>query len=155
MADDKKVQKFQARDFGMVQFKFNRWSLELSESQELESVFDGPAWVNLAPAIMGHNKAGGRGDIIEIRKLDTGLYAEVMIQEIGQGFVKVVPIRAYQPEVIAIADDVPFKTRWNVGKRSHEVIRRADNQVMAGGFQTQQSAAAWIDNHMKAMRQAA
>lgn len=154
MTDEKRAQKFLNKDFGVVQFKFNRWSLELAPDQDVESVFDRAAWVNLAPVIMGHDKSRGRGDIIEIRNLATGLYAEVMVQEIGPGFVKVVPIRAFEPKAVELPESSPLETRWNVGARAHEVIRKADKQVMRGGFQTKESAAAWIAEHLQAMKAA-
>lgn len=150
MTDNKTV-KFQRRDFQVAGQLFNRWQMNLPANVELETVFEPAAWTHLVDAIWGHNKAGGRGDIIEVRKLDTGLYAEVMVTEISAGFVKVAPIRAYEPKVVEVAESVPFSTRWNVGKLRHEVLRKADNQIMAGDFQSKQSAVEWIDNHMKAM----
>lgn len=147
--------KLDRRIFNVAGQFHNRWQLDLPEHIELDAVFDPSAWVHLVDVIWGHDKKGGRGDIIEIRKIDVGLYAEVMVQEVGPGFVKVVPIRAYEPKAVEIAEEVPFKVQWNPGRQRHEVRRKADNQVMAGDFQSKESAKAWIDNHMKAMQKAA
>lgn len=139
------------RQFGLVEFKFRRWSAELTEEQTLEIALDPTFWAGQVDKIMGHDKSKGRGDIIEIRKADISLYAELLIVEIGAGFVKTVLISEAKPESIEIPASSPLATKWNVGKRCHEVVRVADNQVMHSGFQTKTSAAAWIDDHLKKM----
>jgi hypothetical protein len=145
--------KFKEKNFGVSTFKFNRWSLELDEGESIDDVSNSAAWANLAPVVMGFDKTApkGRGDIVEVRKMDSGLYAEFLIREIGPGFVRLTALREFEPETAEIAEGVPFITRWNVGKRSHEVLRKSDSAVMQGGFQSKDSAVAWIENHMKAV----
>lgn len=155
MTEPTKAAKLADRNFGVASFKFNRWSAELDETQTLDDALLPAFWANLSAQIMGHDKTRGRGDIIEVRKRDTGLYAELIVTEIGPGYVKVEPIRAYEPKVTEVPDDVPFITRWNVGKRLHEVLRKADNQVMTGGFQSKEKAVEWIADHMAKMKVAA
>lgn len=132
-------------------FVFNRWSALLEEQQTIEDALDAKFWTDQVGKIMGHDKTRGRGDIIELRKLSTGLYAELIILEIAVGFVRVGLVRASEPEQVAIAEDSPLTTRWNVGARSHEVIRVSDKAVLQGGFQTKASAAAWIADHVAKM----
>ena len=141
------------RNFGLTSFKFNRWSVELPEEHELEHALEPSFWVDIASQVMGHDKANpkGRGDVIEVRKLDTGLYAELIITEVGNGFLKVRQLLRDQPVIPEIAEDCPLKTKWNVGKRMHDVIRAADGQVMASGFQSKDKAIAWIEDHLRKM----
>lgn len=141
------------RNFGLSSFKFNRWSVELPEEHSLEDALEPTFWVDIAPQVMGHDKAApkGRGDVIEVRKLDTGLYAELIITEVGNGFLKVRQLLRDQPAVAEIAEGSPLKTKWNVGKRLHDVVRAADGQVMATGFQTKEKAIEWIDDHLRKM----
>lgn len=139
-------------NFGVASFKYNRWSATLSEAQTLEDALEPTFWSAQAEHMMGHDKRGGRLDIIEVRKPDSGLYAELIVEEIGKGYVKVRPLRLSEPQPTkAISDSSPFETRWNVGNKCHEVVRKADKQVMRGGFQSKAGAADWIAEHMKAM----
>lgn len=141
------------RNFGITTFKFNRWSVELPEEHSLEDVMEPTYWVDIASQVMGHDKAApkGRGDVIEIRKLDTGLYAELIVTEVGNGFLKVRQLLRDQPAVPEVSEGSPLKTKWNVGKRSHDVVRAADGQVMASGFQTKEKAIEWIEDHLRKM----
>lgn len=144
--------KFAERSFGVASFKYNRWSLDLAEAHTLEDALnDTSLWSNIVNQIAGHDKTKGRGDVVEVRKADTGLYAELLIVEIGPGYVKAEPIRAYEPKVPEVPEGVPFVTKWNVGKRTHDVVRKADGQVMVGGFQTKVKAIEWITDHMSKM----
>lgn len=139
------------RNFGVSTFKFNRWSAELEEAETLDDALDPTFWATQVGKLMGHDKTKGRGDIIEVRKADTGLYAELLVTEIGVGFIKVKLIARAGDEAVALPKDAAFTTRWNPGKKTHEVIRRHDNTVMVGGFQSKLAAADWIADHLKAM----
>lgn len=143
----------QTRNFEAAGFRYNRWQADLDENQTLEQALEPTFWRHVSTKIMGHNQATpkGRGDLIEVRKLDTGLYAELLITEIGNGYVKVAMLRMAEPDVADVPDDAPFLTRWNVGKRGHEVLRRADKMVMSGPFQSKAGAVAWISDHMAKM----
>lgn len=145
--------RLKSQNFSAFGFKYNRWQATLDETQVLDDTLDPTFWSEQAAKIMGHDQAnpGGRGDIIEIRKPDTGLYAEVLIVEIGPGFVKVIPVRVAAPETAEVPEKSPLTTKWNAGKRTHDVVRKSDGQVMRAGFQTKPAATAWIVEHLKAM----
>lgn len=144
------------RNFGELSFKFRRWSAELSEDQTIEDALSPEFWKNIATALVGYDKAHpkGRGDIIEVRKPDTGLYAELIVTEVGRGFVRVRPIKAYEPPKVEAAAASPLTTKWNIGNKTHDVIRKSDGQVMATNFQTKESAVKWIDDHLFKMKAA-
>ena len=149
------TRKFSERNFGLAEFKRNVWHLQLEENESFDDAQNGSSWSNLVAKIVGHDKIRGVGDRIEIWKPDTGAFGEMIINEIGPGYVRASFIRAYEPKPVEIEDSVPFVIRWNVGKRKHEVLRRADNQVMAGDFQSKAKAAEWINDHMAKTKVAA
>ena len=139
------------RNFGVESFKHNRWSYDLDETESLEDAQRPEFWAGVVDKISGHDKQGGRGDIIAVRKLDSGLYAELLILELGPGYIRTQLVRESIPAEVTVPEDSGLTTRWNVGKRAHDVIRVSDKQVMAGGFQTKAGAAEWINKHTKAM----
>ena len=144
------------KNFGLSSFKFNRWSAELEEAQTLDDALDPTFWANHVETIQqdktgGARKLHGRGDIIEVRKLDSGLYAELLVVETGRGYVRTVLVREAKLPEVSAPEESPLTTRWNVGNRCHEVIRKADSVVMQGGFQTKAAAVAWIADHLGKM----
>lgn len=136
------------RNFGEISFKFRRWSAELSPDQSLEDCLVPEFWKQQAQVIAGHDKANpkGRGDIIEVRKPDSGAYAEFIVTEVGPGFVRVRPLKAYEPPKVSERPDSALTTKWDIGRKVHNVVRKSDGQVMAAGFQTKDAAVAWIEN---------
>jgi hypothetical protein len=134
-----------ARNFGEVSFKFRRWSAELTPDQTLEDALVPNFWKGQAEIVRGHSPTApkGRGDIIEIRKPDTGLYAELIVVEIGPDFIRTQPIKAYIPDDVQDPDGV-LVTKWNFGKKMHEVVRKSDGTVIKSDFQTKQAAVDWI-----------
>ncbi len=145
-----KVRKFSERNFGVASFKYNRWSLDLEENQTIEHALDPSNWAHLASRIMGSDKANpkGRGDIVEVRKIETGLYAELIVTEVSQSHVRVRLLRNQEAEAKPVPEESPLKPRWNPGRKMHEVVRVADNAVMQSGFQTRDLAVNWISDHL-------
>ena len=135
-----------ARSFGEVSFKFRRWSAELSPDQSLEDALVPEFWKLQAEVIRGHDKENpkGRGDIIEVRKPDSGLYAELLVLEVGPGFLRVKPLKSYEPEAVEAAESSSLTTKWNFGKKMHEVVRKSDGTIIASNFQTKDAAVKWI-----------
>ena len=101
--------------------------------------------------MMGFDKSKGLGDIIEVRKPDTGLYAELIVLAIGKGYVKTDVLLKYEPKTVNLDKGSPLATRWNVGRNCHEVVRESDKTVMQGGFQSKADAVAWIAGHLRDM----
>lgn len=152
-AADTRATRLHDKGFGVASFKFNRWSCELDVNQTLDDALRPEFWANVAGKIVGHDQANpkGIGDIIEIRKRDTALFAEVIIVAIGAGHVRVAPLRAFVPPDVSEPEGAPLTTRYNIGRRCHEVIRKDDKTVMASGFQLKEDAVGWINTHLKAM----
>lgn len=141
------------KSFAVASFRYNRWSADLDENQTIEDALEEQFWASIADKIMGQDKNNpkGIGDIIEIRKRDTALFAEVIVVAIGKGFVKVQPLRAYEPKAVSEQEGSPLIARWNPGKKCHEVIRKNDKTMMASNFQTREMAVKWIEDHIAAM----
>lgn len=129
----------------------NRWQAYLTEEQTLQNALEGPFWTDAAEIIKGFDGKGGRQDIIELRKPDTGDYWELMIDEIGKGYLRVRVIYRDTPPAVSVPDDSPLAVKWIVGNKTYDVIRKLDGEVLARGFQTKRLAAEWIAKHRSVM----
>lgn len=116
----------------------------LGEAHKMDDVENSRLWGDLLGKI-------ARGDTVEAFKPDSGEWARFVVCEAGPGFIKIGKTESYTPAVIEIPASGSLDAKWNVGKRSFDVIRKIDNYVMATGFQTKASASAWINDHMKKM----
>lgn len=146
-------QRCRASEFGVLEYKYPRYSVELTEAQTLEDAVEPSFYSDIADKIIGGDKTKpqGRGRIIEVRKLSIALYAELLITETGPGFIRTKLLRSTDDGSVELPKDCPLGIKWNAGTKTHEVVRTSDNQVMRGGFQTQNGAAGWIVDHLKAM----
>lgn len=147
------VARLRGGDFRAFGHGYNRWQADLTEEQTLADALEPAFWQDVAAKIMGHDKARPLGlmDIIELRKRDTLDYWELQVVGVGNGYLKVRAIRESVSPEVKLPEGSSLKSRWNVGKRSHEVVSLTTQQVVAGGFQSPAEAAAWIAEHMKAM----
>jgi hypothetical protein len=139
------------RDFGLESYKYNSWAYDLEEPFTFEDVMNPAFWSTQAQKVMGHDKTKpkGRGDMLLVRELRTGSLRKYLILEIGGGFIKLGEIEAYRPVEVKLDENAPLKVRWNKQKSTHEVVRKADGEVLAGGFQLRDSATDWAKAHLK------
>lgn len=143
----------QMRNFGLIEFKRRVYDYELTADQSVEDALEPTFWTDAVAGVMGYdaNNPKGRGDIIKLWKPDTSESATLRIIEIGKGYIKTrLEGRWTEGATKQLPDDARFTTRWNVGRRCHEVVR-GDGQVMSGGHQTKDGATEWIAQHLKAM----
>jgi hypothetical protein len=145
------AQKMLTKNFGLAEFKRRRWAADLDEAQSLEDALEPAFWSHMVEAIMGQDKKGGRGDIIEVYKADTSQFAELLIVEIGVGYVKTKLLRDTGADDAQLPEDAPLKTKWNFGAKTHDVVRADDGTLIQGGFQTKSAAIEWINNHQVKM----
>lgn len=150
-AASEKAKQLADRHFGLEQFKYQRWAAELDESTTLDDARDPRFWAGQASKMMGYDGRKGRGDIIVVRKPDSGLYAELLVTEVGPGFVRTVVVFEAEPEAVDLPAKCPLETRWSAGKGLHEVIRRADKHLMHPGFPTKVAAVTWIVAHLASL----
>lgn len=144
--------RMHGKNFGQAAFRYNEWSADLDEHQTLEEVLLPRFWVDQAALLMGFDKGNpkGRGDLIHIRKLDTGLYAKLLVVEIGTGYVKTVVVEKAEAPTVVLPDASPLEWKWNAGRKAFDVVRK-DGFVLSTGHQTKAAAKDWIDTHTKAM----
>lgn len=147
-----RISRMHGKNFGQAAFRYNEWSADLDENQTLEDALQPRFWVDQASTLMGFDKVNpkGRGDLIHIRKLDTGLYAKLLVVEIGAGYVKTVVVERAEAPSVALPEASPLEWKWNAGRKAFDVIRK-DGFVLSSGHQTKAAAKAWIDDHTKAM----
>lgn len=149
-----RASRARASDFGVGSFKYTVWSYELSENQTQEDALNPRFWVDVVDKVIGQDKTKpqGRGQEIRCWKADTAHLFYLVIVEIGPGFIKTKLVRDGGAEAVKeLPEASPLTTKWNVGKRMHDVIRKVDGHVMASNFQSKQAAADWIADHLKAM----
>lgn len=138
-------------------FATNIWRADLPEDQKFEDCAEPRFWTHVAHKIAGDNPNDyrGIGDEIAVFKRDTMERRKYLIAGIGANFIKLAEFeRAGLPAVSDLPADSPLKTRWNPGKKCHEVVRIESGNmvtVMQSGFQDKAGAAGWIENHTKAM----
>lgn len=141
----------------MSGFASNIWRVDLPEHQTFDDCLDPTFWMHVVTKVAGEDKAAfrGVGDKIVAFKRDTMSLREYMISGIGEGFIKLVEAAKYDsPAAPELPASSPLQTRWNVGKRGHEVVRTEAEgivTVMAGPYQTKDQAVAWITDHLKKM----
>lgn len=138
-------------------FATNIWRVDLPEDQSFDDCLDQTFWMHVVDKVAGDKKDNPRGigDEVSVFKRDAMAKRRYMITGIGAGFIRVVEIeRAEIATPTELRENSPLQTRWNVGKRGHEVVRNeAAGQVtvMAGPFQTKGEAVDWINDHLQKM----
>lgn len=144
----KPTPKLLAKDFNLAQFQSNRWAIRLLEGQSVEDCLKDSFWANIAAKLK-------RGDVIEVRNDECTMYAELFVRAVPlQGspmtWAKVAILRepVYFDLPTAIPDQKAFRVSWNVGGRSYDVRRVADNEVVSRQHPTREQAEAWIADHL-------
>jgi len=138
-------------------FVSNVWSAQLKESQTFEHCLEPAFWMDVVTKVLGDDKTNTRGllDKVVARKADTMQVADFIIVGIGPGRMRLVEERRFVGAAVPeLKADSPLKTRWNPGKKGHEVVRQdgeSSVSVMAGPFQDKGAAVAWINDHMTKM----
>jgi hypothetical protein len=147
---EKRAERVLTQNFGLLEFKRDIWFYEVPEQQTKEDLLRPEFWADRVDTIRGPGKEKGLGHLIVLDKPDTGWMAFARINAIGQGFMKISFFSESKPEQVE-APEGPLTTRWNVGRRCHEVFRASSNTMMATGFQQKADALAWIADHLKDM----
>ena len=111
-------------------------------------------WVHVVH-LFKPNPTTGTGDatgsVIELRTEDHAFYARLYVravQERGLVVELMSPDKAgvcyFGPKKIAYGEG--FKTRWNVGKKGFDIIRKSDKEIVGDGakFPTKEMANDWI-----------
>ena len=140
------------RDFKISEYEYARFSARLGVGVTIEDALKPEFWVHVvhllakAPVTGEPDKAGA---VIEIRTVDHSFYAELYVRAVQDRGLLVSVLREpvyFGPKEVSTAQ---FETRWNVGKRGFDVLRKSDREIVAGGLPTREAAAEWIEKTMK------
>jgi hypothetical protein len=137
-------------------FVTNVWRADLPEDQNFDDCLNPSFWMHVVEkVIVDKASPRGIGDELVVFKRDAMAKRRYMISGIGDGFMRLVEIeRASVASPLDLRPDSPLQTRWNVGKRGHEVVREdapGSVTVMAGPFQSKGEAVDWINDHLQKM----
>ena len=91
------------------------------------------------------------GAIIYLRTDDHALYCQLYVRAVRQAGLDVAIVGAptnFGPEVLNTGG---YESRWNVGKRGYDIIRKSDRSIVADGknMRTRDDVQAWIDESKK------
>lgn len=131
--------------------KHTIWSLDLQEEETIDLAMDRSAWKSVVAS--RHPRPG---DTIQVRAHDDSRYWSLFVLGTGPGWLKASIIEQTRAEAVPeLPEDCPLTTKWIVGNRTYDVIRRGDNTVLKGGFKMKPDAIAWIVEHLSSMSRAA
>lgn len=85
---------------------------------------------------------------------DDGLYfAELLVQDVGSGYVKTAVLRFVElaPPIKVEGEATKFDVKWMGPHKKHVVIRKSDNFMVREGLATKSEAHDWVAGHVKAM----
>lgn len=140
------------RDFKLIEYEYARFSARLPVGVSFQEVLKPEFWVQIVHLLRKNtitNEPDRSGAIIEIRTEDHAFYAELYVRAVQE---KGLIVGVLKEPVYFGLDEVRsdrFETRWNVGKRCHEVVRKSDKNVVQTDLPTKEAAKAWIDTTMK------
>ncbi len=152
---EEQPKKLHQKYFQRTEFAYARMSATLPVDVTFEDCLNPEFWVNIAHLLQVTPVTGEpdrSGAIIEVRTADHAFYAELYVRAVhDQGLIVSVlrEPKYFTPEENAAPG---FNTRWNVGKRRHEVIRKSDNKIVAGDFKIKEDALQWINETIAAMK---
>src|SRR3990167_4368254 len=140
--------------FQGAEYAYAVYAVTLPEGWTVEDALKPEFWVNVAHKFSKQPVTGEpdkTGAIIELRTVDHAFYARLYVRAVQERALIVTlleaPIYFGPKEVLSFS----FSIRWNVGKRGYDIIRKSDNQIVAGGekIKTKDDAQAWIDETVK------
>jgi hypothetical protein len=148
-------QRILQKDFKLVEYASRRWSAALQEGQTLDDTLTPEFWSNVA---RGDNRSILAGDVIEVRSFDHSFFAELYVRKVDPGTCLVALLRAVDfvdraAETKTAKHPGALTPRWNVGKKTWDVIR-SDGELVSGGHKLKEDAQAWIAEHLRALKAA-
>lgn len=121
------------------------WVVNAEEGTTIRDILDPGYWAHCAAQMQVY-------DHVEVR-LETGQWvAELIVLDVGRNYARM--FLSKQHDLADTPLDTPVgavthKTDWKGPQRKWCVIRLADSASVQEGFNDKQSAAAWMDNHIR------
>lgn len=152
MPEDKVVsvdppRKLLEKDFQLdEQFVYARACVTLPVGWAFEECLKPEFWVNIAPKFKKDQFTNGpekTGAVVTIRTADHAFYAELYVRAVRERdlIVSIVKEPVYFGPKEVQSDK--YETRWNVGKRSYDIIRKSDKEIV-GEAKTKEGVVDWI-----------
>ena len=122
------------------------WAYRLDENEAYELTLDPPAW----SPVIARWRGMRAGDLIHVRNFDNSFFAELFVRATGENWLRAVENRKHDHRVkSALPANVPLQRKWNVGKKTYDIVRKDDGAVLASGLKTVEDADAWIKDHLQ------
>ena len=104
------------------------------------------------PAFLSHVASYLRPfDRIEVLPEDGSYFAELIVRSAGRQHAKLSELRKVDLEAIAVDTDSRFRVAFQGAHKKHVVVRTRDNTPLQGGFDTAESAYAWLLANVKSL----
>jgi hypothetical protein len=159
LEERRKVQPYRLlqKDFQETAFGRGHFTVTLPIGVEFEDALKQEFWVNVSHLLESKpntNEPDLAGSIIIIDSADRGWVAELYVRAVVERglIVGIKQKPVYQgPKT---SGNKLFDTRWNPGKKGHEIIRMSDREIVgdASQFPIKEDALEWINNTITAMK---
>ena len=130
--------------------RYGRMEVTMPVGFTIEDAMKPECWANVAHQfrkVAMTNDPDQVGTILELRTEDHAFYAELYIRAVNERSLTVAILREPVYFGPAAVKSAGFETRWNVGKRGFDVLRKSDRQIVAdaASIKTREQAQDWID----------
>ena len=141
--------------FQSSEFAYANLSATLPVDWTVEDALKPEFWVHAADMLQKTpvtNEPDKAGAIIELRTVDHAFYARLYVRAAQERGLIVQLLGEPVYFGLKSVESASFETRWNVGKRGYDVIRKSDREIVVDGSKipTKEAAQDWIDKTLKA-----
>lgn len=150
LAEKKTPPSLHASKFHIDGHQYIRFSATLPVGVTIEDALQPEYWVHICHILQKEPVAGDRdkaGSIIEVRTEDHAFYAELYVRAVQERGLIVELVRdvvSFGPK--EVLKEEGFETRWNIGKKGFDIIRKTDREIVADAatLPTKEMANEWI-----------
>lgn len=143
----KAVRKLNINDLQEAQYAYGRFSVTIDPEWSLADVLKPEFWSNVSHRFAFDKvtqTSSQRGAIIDVRKEDNSLYAELYVVDADKTSLTVELLRKYEfGKKLNTVESTQYESRWNAGKKAYQVIRNSDREVVEQ-FKSKADALDWI-----------
>jgi hypothetical protein len=127
-----------------AQFVQNRHAVRPEASTAYEDVLDPGYFAHIAPKLNAN-------DIIEVRPAEGSYYAELYVWSKGPNWAQVSELKRIERPASGVLPSAnkAFSIEFVDGPAAHRVIRNSDRGVVAQGFNSPETANAWLSANVK------
>lgn len=145
-APEKRIIKARSGDLSAPNSDSRIWTLTMREGVTFEDVMKPAFWTSLADKFSVGTQFHNRVSVVNE---EHSFFAELYVRSVQENQVIVEPIVGpHYFDTVEVSEDATLVPKWNLGKRSFEAVRSADNKPVQGGFATKEQCVEWIDDHL-------